>query len=75
MTDDSMHYLCGIPRKPLPPGQVVVHNHVQPPSADEIAEADDGLCALTESGCTVSGSGGKTPPGTPTRPACPATWS
>jgi hypothetical protein len=26
----TVRYLTGIPRKPLPPGHVVVHNHVRP---------------------------------------------
>jgi hypothetical protein len=26
----TVRYLSGIPRGPLPPGHVVVHNHVQP---------------------------------------------
>jgi hypothetical protein len=26
---DHTRYLTGIPRKPLPPGQVVVHNHIR----------------------------------------------
>ena len=30
LTAYTMRYLSGIPRKPLPPGQVVVHNRVAP---------------------------------------------
>lgn len=26
----TVRYITGIPRKPLPPGHVVVHNHVRP---------------------------------------------
>lgn len=38
-----VRYLTGIPRKPLPPGQVVVHNHVRPAGFPNVHAGQSGF--------------------------------